>query len=109
MEGIDKNTFKRIFYDHWDVFKQFRPRFDNPDYNETVNKMLDCGNPNKMGLAYLLLSLLRLRLKTLQISPVEALRELESLYKVYMRDSKKGFKLSRLVALSKKQEKLLKT
>ncbi len=49
MEGIDKNTFKRIFHDHWDAFKQFRPRFDNPDYNETVNKMLDCGNPDKMG------------------------------------------------------------
>ena len=60
-------------------------------------------------LAYLLLSLLRLKLKTLQMSPVEALRELESLYKVYMRDSKKGFKLTRLVALSKKQEKILKT
>ncbi len=60
-------------------------------------------------LAYLLLSLLRLRLKTLQISPVEALRELESLYKVYLRDRKKGFKLTRVVALSKKQEKILKT
>ncbi len=22
MEGIDKNTFKRIFHDHWDAFKQ---------------------------------------------------------------------------------------
>jgi len=49
MEGIDKNTFKRIFYDHWDAFKQFRPRFDSPDYNETVNKMLGCGDPDKMG------------------------------------------------------------
>jgi hypothetical protein len=49
MEGIDKNTFKRIFYDHWDAFKQSRPRFDNPDYNETVNKMLGCGDPDKMG------------------------------------------------------------
>jgi hypothetical protein len=49
MEGIDKNTFKRIFHDHWDAFKQFRPRFDSPDYNETVNKMLDCGDPDKMG------------------------------------------------------------
>ncbi len=60
-------------------------------------------------LSYLLLSLLRLRLKALEMSPVEALRELESLYKVYMRDTKKGFKLARVVALSKKQEKILKT
>lgn len=58
-------------------------------------------------LSYLLLSLLRLRLKALEISPVEALRELESLYKVYMRDPKKGFKLARLVALSRKQENIL--
>jgi len=45
----------------------------------------------------------------MKISPVEALRELESVYKVYMRDPKKGFKVARLVALSKKQEKILRT
>ncbi|MCD6394529.1 MAG: transposase [Planctomycetes bacterium] len=49
MEGIDKNTFKQIFYDHWDAFKQFNPRFDSPDYNNTIQKMLDCGDPEKMG------------------------------------------------------------
>jgi transposase len=58
-------------------------------------------------LSYLLLSLLNLRLRSLEMSPVEALRELDSLYKVYMRDKKKGFKLTRMVALSKKQEKIL--
>jgi len=60
-------------------------------------------------LSYLLLSLLNLRLKTLEMSPVAALRELDSLYNVYMRDRKKGFKLTRMVALSKKQEKILRT
>jgi len=40
MEGIDKNTFKRIFYDHWDAFKQTHPRFDSPSYNDTIRKML---------------------------------------------------------------------
>jgi hypothetical protein len=49
MEGIDKNTFKQIFYDHWDTFRQFHPHFDSPDYIETVQKMLDCGDPEKMG------------------------------------------------------------
>jgi len=49
MEGIDKNTFKKIFYDHWDAFKQAQPRFDCPDYNDTIQKMLDCGDPEKMG------------------------------------------------------------
>ena len=58
-------------------------------------------------LAYLLLTLLKLRLTKLDISPVEALRELESMYKVYMRDSKKDFKISRTVTLSKKQEEII--
>jgi len=49
MEGIDKNTFKQIFYDHWDAFKQTHTRFDSPDYNNTIQKMLDCGDPEKMG------------------------------------------------------------
>ena len=49
MEGIDKNTFKNIFYDHWDPFKQAHQRFDSPDYNDTVQKMLNCGDPDKMG------------------------------------------------------------
>ena len=49
MEGIDKNTFKKIFYDYWDAFKQTHPRFDSPDYNDTIQKMLDCGDPKKMG------------------------------------------------------------
>jgi len=38
-----------------------------------------------------------------------ALIELDSMYKVYLRDSKKGFKVSRIVALTKQQEKILKT
>lgn len=58
-------------------------------------------------IAYLLLTLLKLRLTKLDISPVEALRELESMYKVYMRDSKKDFKISRTVTLSKKQEEII--
>lgn len=49
MKDIDKNTFKQIFHDHWDAFKQFRPRFDSADYNETIQKMLGCGDPEKMG------------------------------------------------------------
>jgi len=49
MEGIDKNTFKQIFRDHWDDFKSVYPRFDTEDYNTSVQKMLDCGDPAKMG------------------------------------------------------------
>ena len=49
MEGIDKNTFKKIFQDHWDEFKTFRPRYNSDYYDTVVNKMLNCGDPEKMG------------------------------------------------------------
>lgn len=58
-------------------------------------------------LAYLLLSLLKYRLKKIKIGPIEALKELESLYKIYMKDSVKGFELTKLVKLTKKQEDIL--
>ncbi len=60
-------------------------------------------------LSYLLLSLLKLKLKKIGMSPLEALRELDSLYKVYIRDTMKGFRLTRTVALTKNQEKILKS
>jgi hypothetical protein len=45
----DWNVFKQIFVDHWEGFKQFRPRYDTPYYESLVDKMLGCGNPDKMG------------------------------------------------------------
>ena len=43
------NIFKQIFHDHWDEFKQFNPRYGTAYYDELVNKMLACGNPEKIG------------------------------------------------------------
>ena len=60
-------------------------------------------------LSYLLLSLLKFHLKSLEISPEQALHELDSMYKVYLRDSKNVFKISRVVSLTKKQELILKS
>ena len=45
----DWNVFKQIFVDHGEGFKQFRPRYDTPDYEGLVNQRLDCGNPDKRG------------------------------------------------------------
>ena len=42
------------------------------------------------------------------MSPIEALRELNYLYRVYIKDKNKGFKISCIVALNKKQEKIIK-
>jgi transposase len=60
-------------------------------------------------LAYLLLSLLKFRLKSLGISPEDALDELKTMYKVYLQDAKRVFKISRVVTLTKRQETILKT
>ncbi|MBE7548997.1 hypothetical protein KsCSTR_25670 [Candidatus Kuenenia stuttgartiensis] len=44
------NIFKQIFFDHWDNFKKLFPRYDTTYYDEVVEKMLNCGDPEKMGL-----------------------------------------------------------
>jgi len=56
---------------------------------------------------YLLLSLLRLRLKPIGLTPLEALGELDTMYKVYLRDRTGTFKISKTVTLTKKQETIL--
>ena|SRR6266704_2407493 len=43
------NVFKEIFTHHWGGFKQRRARYDRPYYDELVEKMLRCGNPERMG------------------------------------------------------------
>jgi hypothetical protein len=45
----DRNVFKQIFIEHWDGFKRVYPRYDKPYYDRLVDKMLGCGNPEKMG------------------------------------------------------------
>jgi transposase len=59
-------------------------------------------------LSYLLLTLLQYHIDKLEISAEDALTDLESMYKVYLRDAKKGFTLSRVVTMSKRQELILK-
>ena len=46
---IDKDQFKQIFRDHWPEFKDTYPRYDTLYYDQVINKMLDCGDPHKMG------------------------------------------------------------
>jgi len=60
-------------------------------------------------LAYLLLSLLQYRLRKTDFTAESALLELGTMYKVYLRDTKSRFHLSRVVTLTKKQEFILKT
>mgnify|MGYP003578860373 CR=1 FL=1 len=43
------NIFQQIFAEHWNGFKCVHPRYDTPYYDGLVDKMLRCGNPEKMG------------------------------------------------------------
>src|SRR5947208_4648901 len=45
----DWNVFQQIFVEHWDGFKRVYPRYNNPYYDVLVDKMLACGDPEKMG------------------------------------------------------------
>jgi hypothetical protein len=48
-----------------------------------------------------------MRVAALDISDQTALRELDGLYRIYLRDPKSGFQAGRLVALTRSQEKIL--
>ena len=71
-------------------------------YNRVIAHVFIC------YLAYLLLALLQHRLNRLDLTAEEALMELDTMYKVYLRDSRKGFQRARVVTLTKKQESVLK-
>jgi hypothetical protein len=45
----DWSVFQHIFADHWEAFQHAHRRYQTPYYDELVSKMLDCGNPAKMG------------------------------------------------------------
>ena len=59
-------------------------------------------------LSFCILSLLKYKLRKLEISPVDALEELSSAYKVYLEDKKTKFKWQKVVTLKKSQEKIIK-
>ena len=54
------------------------------------------------------MSLLQHRLRKTEFTAESALLELGTMYKVYLRDAKHRFQLSRVVTLTKKQETILK-
>ena len=59
-------------------------------------------------LSYTLLIVIETIFKKLNISPEKALQHLDTMYKVYMKDTKKNFKISRIVTLTKIQKDILK-
>jgi hypothetical protein len=45
----DWNVFQQIFVEHWEGFKRVYPRYNTPYYDGLVDKMLACGDPERMG------------------------------------------------------------
>jgi len=62
-------------------------------------------------LSYLLLSILdyKLKKKNVKVSSVEALDQLETMYKIYLKDSRNGNEFIKTVMLTKPQEQILKS
>jgi len=58
-------------------------------------------------LACLLLSILKEKISKLEISATKCLRDLDGLYRIYLRDPKSGYKMGKLVTLTTNQEKIL--
>ena len=45
----DWSVFKQIFAEHWNAFQHAHPRYQTLYSDGLVAKMLECGNPEKMG------------------------------------------------------------
>jgi transposase len=70
-------------------------------YNRVTAHVMIC------YLSYSLLIVLKQYLRKLSMSPEKALQHLDSMYKIYMSDKNKKFKISRIVTLSKIQKDIL--
>ena len=71
-------------------------------YNRVIAHIFIC------YLSYLLLSLLRYRLKKINISPTTAIEQLQNLYKIYIKDNKNNLILTKCVAPNNLQVKIMK-
>jgi len=71
-------------------------------YNRVIAHVFIC------YLSYLLLTLMRIKLEGMDITAPQALKELGTMYRVHMRDTRKDFKITKVVTLTKRQEMILK-
>ena len=107
--SLSKEEMIRLYFDKDIVEKAFRCLKGITQlrpirhwlYNRVTAHVLIC------YLSYTLLIVLKQYLKKLNMSPEKALQHLDSMYKVYMSDKKKKFKISRIVTLTKIQMDIL--
>lgn len=111
-QNIEKNQILSIYFGDKDIIERafhslkgvirLRP-IRHWLYNRVIAHVFIC------YLSYLLLSLLKLKLKKIKLSPLEALKEIETYYKVYLRETNKKLSFSKSVSLSSKQELIIKS
>ena len=107
--ALSKEEMIRLYFDKDIVEKAFRCLKGITQlrpirhwlYNRVIAHVMIC------YLSYVLLIALKQYLQKLNISPEKALQLLDSMYKVYMKDTKKKFKISRIVTLTKIQKDIL--
>ena len=106
---ITKEEIIRLYFDKDVVEKAFRCIKGITQLRPIRHWLYDCVIAHVMicYLAYVLLIVLKEYLKKLNLSPEKALQHLDTMYKVYMIDKKKNFKISRTVTLSKTQKDIL--
>jgi transposase len=108
-KNISKEEMVRLYFDKDVVEKAFRcikgitqlRPIRHWLYDRVVAHVMIC------YLSYTLLIVLKEHLKKLNLSPEKALQQLDTMYKVYMRDKRKKFKISRIVTLNKIQKDIL--
>ena len=49
---VNRDTFKRIFRDHWDIFREENPEYAGEYYDRVIGKMLGCGDTANGFMAY---------------------------------------------------------
>jgi transposase len=110
-KGLTKDEIVRTYYEKDLVEKAFRTLHGvvklRPIRHWLNTRVI--GHIFICYLAYLLLSLFqyRLSLSQLQYSATMALKKMETYYKIYARDTDKGFTIQKTVALSKEQEAIV--
>lgn len=106
---LSKEEMVRLYFDKDVVEKAFRCMKGITQLRPIRHWLYDRVTAHVMicYLSYTLLIVLKEYLKKLNMSPEKALQHLDSMYKVYMRDTKKNFKISRIVTLTKTQKDIL--
>jgi len=107
---LPKHDILRLYYEKDIVEKAFRTLKGITNlqpvrhwlYNRVTAHIFIC------YLSYVLLSLMKYKLKNISISPIAAIDQLQTLYAIYIKDSKNNFLITKCVSPTKAQVNIIK-